>query len=290
MLLALLYAFEASIKGVNTHVMPSSNIKPMGVFDPVKDFYNKRVVEAALAAVQPTLKKLVKDGITDYEYEAATKAPQWLKQTLQEVLDLDPSKPMKDYGIFNPLYKILYQYFQPIVNKWTIAVKQELNVTISRFESNLNVEINKKVRDTLYWRRLTKRDNWYHNEIEKIIKMISSIVDSAVLDTAIQSRDDYGNRIGQHAKDIINWFLPNDLKIDNLALSTIELPDSNPDSLAQLQRIRDYLKNKLKQLVIALQQRVVSFVQVEFNRLATLIDTKIEDAIRQKCKQVLPFY
>eukprot|EP00834_Sanchytrium_tribonematis_P000610 NODE_11_length_54881_cov_1.430718.p23 type:complete len:287 gc:universal NODE_11_length_54881_cov_1.430718:50231-49371(-) len=272
----------------------ASDKSPKLSFDPVKDFYNKRIIESALQAVQPALKKVINSGVVDFEKEAVTKAPKWLQDTLKEVLDLDPTKPMKDYGAFNRLYKYLYKYFEPILDKWTQVVKAELNLTISRFEINLNEEINTKVRQTLYWRKLAKRDNWYHTQIEKVIKMITNLIDSAVVKTAEQSRDDYGNRIGEEARNIINWFLPDDLKIkDIIAIRESLLSQQfDPDNLTEAEEkaLRDFLRNKLKGLIQELQKRVQKFVAVEFQKLGDLVSNKIEAEIRVKAKALLPFY
>ena len=295
LVLSILLAADAS--GFASNLSPSTNslsiVKARGFLDPVKEFYNKKVVEGALTAVQPALKGLISKSILDYEKDAVARAPEWLRLVLQDVLGLNPLEPYVDKGIYNELFKILYKYFQPILQKWTLALNRELNLTLTRFETNLNEEINKKVRDTLYWRRLIKRDNWYHQEIEKVIKMISNIINKAVVTTAVQSRDDYGNKIGEHAKEVINWFLPDYLKIHDLKYKSMKMPQiADPNNMTDVELLwaRDYLRNKLKELIIALQKIVQNSVNVQFQNLGTIITTQIEGAVRQKAKDLLPFY
>ena len=255
---------------------------------PIKDFWNRKVIDRAIQSSQPFLNRTIYDEVDKLQLKLVDLSPEWLKYLLKDAMNQDS----QDNPIKNKLLSGLLRVFDPILFKFTDAIGVELALTASRLRVNLNDNIQDSIRRNYYWHRLDKR-NWYHDKIERLIQSVSGTIHLSINETMAASRDDYGNRLGDTFRDIINLFLPKHIRIRDLAIEDVPYPNAQGMEMnaagLNLQIIR-YLQNEIKVFICRVRINIMDQVQETLVQLNEDISRELDVALRKKAKESLPFY
>ena len=253
-------------------------ISTNGVLDPVKDFYNKKILEAAVQSLKPLTKVMVQHTSIELKKDHVRMAPQWLQESLSDIFGLENG------GRFDVVRNIWQKFAVQIIGLFQDGIKKELDIVLVRFEVNMEANMLDVVRSQLEWRKLKKRgmSDWYRNQIEKLIQMALPLLNDAAHKTTLQTKDDYGNRVGDLARTTLNAFLPEDLQIPNLSETT--------KNKMKLAGIGSYVREKLIAFVKLLQSKIRSFTGKAFEQFEKLIKAQIELEVRRVVKERVPFY
>eukprot|EP00834_Sanchytrium_tribonematis_P001589 NODE_40_length_35084_cov_0.543519.p13 type:complete len:268 gc:universal NODE_40_length_35084_cov_0.543519:13854-13051(-) len=252
-------------------------LKKRGMLDPFKNFYNKNVIDGSIKALQPAINSTIHKMSIELKKDHIAMAPVWLRDSLEDVFGVEQKHSLN-------IIKSMWQKFAiKIIDLFKENIRLEVDTVLTRFEFNLEENMYETARESLYWRKLKKRDvhEWYKAQIEKIIQRVLPLLYDAAHKTTLQTKDDYGNRIGDVARKVLNSFLPNDLQIPDLRTLSKK---------KEIQGINNFIVDKLVSVLRMLQDRVKRFTGKAFQDFEELLKTQIESEVRRKVKEKVPFY
>ena len=276
LILSLLFASSLEVSNEVSNSTTSVSLERRGILDPVKNFYNTKIVESAISALKPGVQDMLKKMTLELKEDHVKMAPEWLQQSLAAIFGLDPNNGMS-------VIKNLWQRAAvKIIGLFQDGIRKELDIVLSRFEVNMEANMYEVVRTKFYWRKLGKRGirDWYRGQIEKIIQKILPLLNDAAHKTTIQTKDDYGNRVGDVARRAFNAFLPDDLQI----------PDLSKSPKYKLAGIGSYIKEKLIAFIKLLQSKIKEMTGKAFEKFEAILRVQIEVEVRRVVAKKVPFY
>eukprot|EP00835_Amoeboradix_gromovi_P006282 NODE_712_length_4879_cov_0.214435.p2 type:complete len:270 gc:universal NODE_712_length_4879_cov_0.214435:4336-3527(-) len=258
------------------HARNITSTEPLGALDPVKQFYNEKIVDSAIKGIQPALRVVIKKMTLELKEDHVQRAPEWLRDSLQSVFGLETKK-----GVFI-VGKIWQKFAVKIISHFQSGIGYELDLIFSRYQNNLEENMLEVVKDTFYWRKLKKRgiSEWYHTQIEKVIQKVLPLLYAAGHETTVEMKNDYGKRMGEVARKTLNVFLPVDLQIPDLAIAKKSTNNG----------IMSSILDKLIYMLKVLQSKIRDGVSKAFADFEVFLNTQIEAEVRAKVKEKMPFY
>ena len=262
-----------------------------GVLDPLKQFYNKKVLEFGIKRATPFVKRTVNNTIISVEKDMIKDAPQWLQGTLADLLGVshNSTEVGKRFGIFQPLFDLLFKVFRPIINMWKMAIKKELQIILANYERNVNSEIIKELRNRFSIKKrgiLQALGRWYRVQVDKVIGRVVFVLNLATHTTLEQTVNDFGIRMGNRVKEIINWFMPEEWKVQDLDWVEMPVPTAKFKGFNPIA----FIRNKIKEIILSMQSKLQNFVRNRFIGIESAISVIYMNGVTKAAMENLPFY
>eukprot|EP00834_Sanchytrium_tribonematis_P000609 NODE_11_length_54881_cov_1.430718.p22 type:complete len:291 gc:universal NODE_11_length_54881_cov_1.430718:51258-50386(-) len=259
--------------------------------DPLKQFYNKRILELALDKSKPLIANLINQTVIETKTKMVEDSPNWVKSPLRDILGLTPSGDLpKNHGIFQPLFDLVHKCLTPILNKWKQAIAHEVEWLTTDYEANLNSEIINSLRRHFTLRKrgfLDGLGKWYRRKVNDLIVQVVKILDSATHLTLLDTKDHFARNLGDHFLTIINWFMPDEWKIYDLDWIDMPMPKSRRISHFDVLK---HIRNKIKEIVLSIQKHIQNFIKAQFDKVEESISVVYYNSLIETAKEKLPFY
>ncbi len=260
------------------------------VTNPIKNYYNRNILEFAISKAQPALTKAINSTIVDAEKDFVRDAPKWLRGTLCDILQVpnESADLGKTFGLFQPLFNLLYKVFSPIVDSFKKALSYEIKSVLFQYQKALKEEINAEIRSTFSIKKrgiLHSVGKWYRSKVDGLVARVVAILNAATYKTVQWLKNDLGNKLGKHLREIINWFMPEEWKIHDLKWAPMDLPPKRSKFNPIL-----YIKNKIKEIILFFQNGIQKFVDRQFDSFGNSISDLYYNTLMDVAKKSLPFY
>ncbi|KAI9140610.1 hypothetical protein BKA69DRAFT_1078852 [Paraphysoderma sedebokerense] len=256
------------------------DLKARGVFDNVKGWYNRQLVDRLVDAVRPVVESEIEIVIEKEKVDMLENVPSAIKGTLEEILGLKPiDTPKNTYGWFGPIYKFLFGKIDEIIVKTKTSLKNEINTILNDAKPLCVDGALRGIKKQFYWtRRLNRRGllKWYRNKIETTVAKVMVEVRPEVHKSTVMVVNRYMNVLPKILKDVLDVFLPDYLKQNQNALVKRGLWDDVKKKIEEWKgMIVNMIKKEVEKVVVKVEDQIM---------------VVIEKATKKRLSELLPFY